>query len=217
MEISPNNNPTNMQNSLDKYPEDFIEQSRKEKIEKQIKNRIPPKFRNADLKKSLKVIQDYCSQKKEKGFFLYGDFGTGKTYNVYALTKALLKKDIDVHVFNLPRLLNTIRASFSKQEVYNKDTDNYFYAFVKNMSDIEKLIDVEVLIIDDIGAEKPSDWVAETLYYLINSRYENMKTTIFTSNLSLDKLADRIGNRIISRIAEMCDVYEIKGEDRRVN
>lgn len=190
----------------------------KERVKERIENRIPSKFKNAELKKCLKIVQDYYSQKKhkEKGFFLFGGFGTGKTYNVYALAKQLITDDINVWVFNLPRLLNTIRSSFSKQEVYNEDTDNYSYAFVKDMKDIEGLINVDILIIDDIGAEKPSDWVAETLYYLINSRYEDMRTTIFTSNLSLDKLADRIGDRIVSRIAEMCDVYEISGEDKRL-
>lgn len=191
---------------------------KEKEIKEKIDNRIPPKFKDAKIENSLKVVQDYCSQGRYigKGLFLYGDVGTGKTYNVYALTKQLIMNNENVFVFNLPRLLNTIRASFSKQEAYNEDTDNYSYAFVKDMSSIEKLIDLDILVIDDIGAEKPSDWVAETLYYLINSRYEEEKTTIFTSNLSLDKLADRIGNRIVSRIAEMCDIYEMKGEDKRI-
>jgi len=214
---------------IDKMEKEECERERKEtekrelemktkRINERIENRIPPKFKNAELENSLKIIQNYFEQEeyKRKGLFLFGNFGTGKTYNIYALAKSLIRRNINVWVFNLPRILNTIRASFSKQEVFNEETGENSSAFVKDMSDIERLIDIDILIIDDIGAEKPSDWVAETLYYLINSRYENMKTTIFTSNLSLDKLADKIGDRIVSRIAEMCDIYEVKGEDRRL-
>ena len=187
------------------------------KIETRIVRRIPSRFKNAELQDSSNVVQNYFEKKEyeKKGLFLFGSAGVGKTHNVYALAKSLLKKNMDVRVFNLPRLLNVIRASFSKQEIYNEDTDDYSCAFIKDMADIEKLIDLEVLIVDDIGAEKPSDWVAETLYYLINSRYENMKTTIFTSNLNLDELEDRIGDRIVTRIIEMCNVYEMKGENKR--
>lgn len=220
----------NEKNKMDEKKEEELKQNKEEseekereylkmKIAKTIESKIPLKFKNAEIDDSLKVIRDYYYQGryKEKGLFLFGDYGVGKTYNVYALAKHLIMNNIDVWVFNLPRLLNIIRASFSKQEAYNEDTGNTTYAFVKDMDGIEELIKKEVLIIDDIGAEKPSDWVAETLYYLINSRYENMKTTIFTSNLSLDKLSDRIGDRVVSRIAEMCDIHEIKGADRRLN
>ncbi len=201
-----------------KFKDEILEE-RKQKIRiSRIESRIPLRFKEVELKDSLKVIQDYCSDRKYKkrGFFLYGGFGTGKTYNAYALLKHLIMNDVDAWAFNLPRLLNIIRASFSKQEAYNESTGESSYAFVKNMSDIEKLIDVEVLIVDDIGAEKPSDWVAETLYYLINSRYENRKTTIFTSNLNLDGLVDKVGDRIVSRIMEMCVVYRTEGEDKRM-
>jgi len=209
----------------EKYRRNEIESKEREreylekKIAEIIESKIPLKFKNAKIDNSSKIVRDYYYQGeyKEKGLFLFGDYGVGKTYNVYALAKCLIMDDVDVWVFNLPRLLNIIRTSFSKQEAYNEDTGSTTYAFVKDMSGIEELIRKEILIIDDIGAEKPSDWVAEILYYLINSRYENMKTTIFTSNLSLDKLSDRIGDRIVSRIAEMCDVHEIKGVDRRLN
>ena len=189
-----------------------------ERIKARIIKRIPLRFKDAELQNSGEAVQDYFNKKKykEKGLFLFGKVGVGKTYDIYALTKSLLKENMDVQVFNLPRLLNVIRASFSKQEVYNEDADDYSYAFVKDMSDIEKLINVEVLMIDDIGAEKPSDWVAETLYHLINSRYEKMKTTIFTSNLNLDELAERINHRIITRIADMCDICEKDGENKRI-
>ena len=84
-----------------------------------------------------------------------------------------------------------------------------------NYGFLEYLIKAEVLVIDDIGTEKPSDWVAETLYNLVNSRYENTKTTIFTSNLELDELADKVDDKLASRITEMTDIIKSTGKDKR--
>ena len=199
---------------------DFYENELIEAFPKVLEERIPNKFKNADLNDCSDIIKDYFIQKKynDNGLFLFGTFGVGKTYSMYALAKYFLARQIDVRVINLPSLLNIIRASFSKQEAQDS-SGNSEYAFVKDMSGIEKLIKTKILIIDDIGAEKPSDWVAETLYYLINSRYEDDGVTIFTSNLKLGKLKEKIGDRIVSRIAEMCEgnIHEMVGADRRFN
>jgi DNA replication protein DnaC len=77
------------------------------------------------------------------------------------------------------------------------------------------LTKIPVLILDDLGAEKASEWVAETLYILIDDRYGNMKPTVFTSNYSPSELAERLGDRIVSRIMEMCRIIEIKTSDKR--
>ena len=205
--------------SLELYRKNCSDTYRKEfmtEYDNTIKSRIAKRFRDADLVNCPKTIQDYFTEEnyKTKGLFIFGKVGTGKTYNAYALVKYLLAKSLNARIVNLPSLLNIIRASFSKQEVFDSNGDCES-RFVKNMSDIEKLINTHILVIDDIGAEKPSEWVAETLYYLINSRYENEKTTIFTSNLSLDELSDVIGDRIASRINEMCDIVEMDGDDKR--
>jgi len=183
----------------------------KEQVKSKIEKRIPKRFLDADLVNTSKKIQEYSakySRENTKGFYLYGSIGTGKTYSVCALAIDLLIQGYDVIFYNLPRLLNIIRSSYIK-------TDSISVLSYDN-ANIEKLIDVEILIIDDIGAEKTTDWVAETLYHLINTRYENMKTTIFTSNLDMSSLADKVGDRIVSRIAEMSEIYEIEGSDRRL-
>lgn len=71
-----------------------------------------------------------------------------------------------------------------------------------------------LLILDDIGVERPSDWVLERLYDLINHRYTEMKSTIYTSNLSLDELELRVGQRIASRLSDST-IITLKGTDRR--
>ena len=72
------------------------------------------------------------------------------------------------------------------------------------------------LILDDMGAEKTSEWSIQTLYSIIDRRYRDEKQTLITSNLTLDEIAEKVGDRIASRIAGMCKVVEIKGKDRRI-
>jgi len=205
---------------LDQYQFDINTDPSKEQIKKRIERRIPKRFLDSDLNKTSQIIQKYAEKydrKENRGIYLYGSVGSGKTYSVCALAIDLLAQGYDVQMFNLPRLLNIIRSSFTKESVSNESTGNISTAFIHNTSNVEQLTEVEILIIDDIGAEKASDWVAETLYHLINTRYENLKTTIFTSNLNLSELSDKIGDRIVSRIAEMCEVFKLEGKDRRLN
>lgn len=71
-------------------------------------------------------------------------------------------------------------------------------------------------MLDDIGAEKPTEWVRETLFSLIDFRYQNNKPIIFTSNFHLSNLENKLGKPIISRIVEMCRVIKLDGEDFRL-
>lgn len=72
---------------------------------------------------------------------------------------------------------------------------------------LDQFCDAEFLVLDDFGAERPTEWIMSTLYLIINRRYEGLKRTIFTSNLSLEDVAERFGDdRITSRIDRMCEV-----------
>ena len=73
-----------------------------------------------------------------------------------------------------------------------------------------------LLILDDLGAEKTTDWALQSLYIIINKRLSEELQTIITSNLSLDELRDKIGDRIASRIAGMCKIVKLTGRDRRL-
>ena len=85
-------------------------------------------------------------------------------------------------------------------------------ASVRRVRDCQR---AALLVIDDLGAEKPSEWTQERLYSVINHRYENCLPLIITSNLPPKNVADQTGERVASRLAEMCEVVLMTGPDRR--
>jgi DNA replication protein DnaC len=78
------------------------------------------------------------------------------------------------------------------------------------------LINKEVLFLDDLGAEKASDWVKEQLYIVLNERYNWCRPTMFTTNLRMKEIAEHYGERFASRLVEMCEVIKIEAPDRRL-
>jgi DNA replication protein DnaC len=101
---------------------------------------------------------------------------------------------------NVPKMIYKCRRDYKDNTEYQDDL----------------LTSGSVLILDDIGVEKVSEFVEEFMYLLINTQYEKVFPVIITSNLPLSQLAEKLGDRIVSRIKEMCDVIEIKGEDKRL-
>jgi DNA replication protein DnaC len=81
---------------------------------------------------------------------------------------------------------------------------------------LTSIAEVPHLIIDDLGTEKPTDYVKQAVYFIFNEREQWQRQTIVTSNFSLDKIDRQYDTRVGSRIAGMCDIREIKGKDRRV-
>lgn len=138
----------------------------------------------------------------DKGLFIYGGTGTGKTYIAHALAYSVKKeRGWSVDVSNFVGLLGEFRE-FIVRGTYQENLCN----FCKE----------NCIILDDLGAEKLTDFVQEFLYSIINNRYENMKRTVFTTNLDLKAFEARYGDRLLSRIGEMCIMVELKGEDKRV-
>jgi DNA replication protein DnaC len=142
-----------------------------------------------------------------RGVWLFGDPGTGKTTLGMLVSKAALERKHTVAIYSLPKLLARIRQSYDA----GPDSDTYMELF-------RKLTTVDLLHIDDLGAEKRSDWVLEQLYALINERYENERSVLVTTNLDEPELVEQIGRRTVSRLVEMCDGYMVPlhGEDRRL-
>ncbi len=144
-------------------------------------------------------IEEYKEEKE--GLYIYGSAGTGKTYALYAIFRNHCLNNEYCKIINTVELLRLFKKDFKDEYEHNFE---------------EYLEFSGVLFIDDIGAEKNTEFVDETLYHLINTRHEKMLPTFFTSNLSLKELAEKNGDRLASRIAGMCDVIELTGEDRRL-
>lgn len=186
---------------------------------------VPRRLRSAqkqDIDKQIwkKVVES-------ESVFIHGTAGTGKSY----LAAALIADQVDsykpfitfgngeynprflVSKFQtkramsfvpVPDLLLSIRSTFQKD---SEETEEGV---------INELTTDRPRVFDDLGAEKTSDWSLQTLYTIIDRRYREEQKTIFTSNLSIDGIGEKLGDRIASRIAGMCRVIELKGKDRRL-
>jgi DNA replication protein DnaC len=141
-----------------------------------------------------------------RGLWLMGDTGTGKTTLAMLISKAALEAGRTVAIYSLPKLLARIRRTYDSEP----GGDSYLSFF-------ERLTSVDLLHIDDLGAEKRSDWVLEQLYALVNERYEAQRSMLVTTNLDQQQLEEQIGSRTVSRLVEICgDPLPLFGPDRRV-
>jgi len=196
-----------------------FENKKEEEIEKLLKQSgVPSLFLNSNINH---IDESIRSTLNSTSYYFQGDTtGTGKTY----LATALLRKHIEsfpvvkgnhgyyfqpeaMPVFvSVPELLIEIRQCFNQENTVNE------------MDVVAKYSDTPFLILDDIGTEKSSEWSLQTLYVIINKRsVEPQNITIVTSNLTLNQVAEKLGDRIASRLAGLCQVLELRGEDRRLN
>jgi DNA replication protein DnaC len=139
-----------------------------------------------------------------RGLWFFGDTGTGKTTLAMLISKAALEAGRTVAIYSLPKLLARIRRTYDSEP----GGDSYLSFF-------ERLTSVDLLHIDDLGAEKRSDWVLEQLYALVNERYEAQRSMLITTNLPHPELEEQIGSRTVSRLTQICDEVEVRGDDRR--
>ncbi len=147
----------------------------------------------------------------EMGLLLMGPCGVGKTHLAVATIKALIEKGISCLFYDFRDLLKEIQNSYNP---------------VSNSSELGVLApiyDAEVLVLDELGAMKPTDWVRDTMTQIINNRYNDHKVTILTTNYLDDPtnpneetLTERVGVRLRSRMHEMCKTVIIKGSDYRI-
>jgi DNA replication protein DnaC len=137
-----------------------------------------------------------------RGMWLVGDVGTGKTTLAMIVSKAALDAGRTVAIYSLPRLLSLIRNAI--------ETDGGMVGF------LERLTAVDLLHIDDLGAENTTDWVLEQLYSIINTRYEDERAMVVTTNLKLEELREQFGERTVSRLLAICgEPLPLFGEDKR--
>ena len=140
-----------------------------------------------------------------RGLWFSGDTGTGKTTLAMLVSKAALEAGHSVAIYSLPKLPARIRRTYDSEP----GGDSYLAFF-------ERLTSVDLLHIDDLGAEKRSDWVLEQLYALINERYEAKRSMVVTTNLVHEKLEEQIGGRTVSRLSQICEEVPLFGADNRI-
>jgi DNA replication protein DnaC len=132
-----------------------------------------------------------------RGLWFTGDVGTGKTTLAMLISKTAMEADRTVAIYSLPRLLGLLRDTYA-------DTAQYSLNEL-----IDRLAAVDLLHVDDVGAEQTTPWVLEQLYTIVNTRYEEGKAILLTTNLighdgSDDALREQIGDRTVSRLYEVC-------------
>lgn len=186
-----------------------------------LSNVLPKRYRNASLESTVvhdirsrapgqvrvveAFVRDIGAQLDEgRGLWLFGGPGTGKTELAMLVSKTALTAGRSVAVYTLPRLLAEIRKTF--------DADND----ATYLDLLDRLAAVDLLHIDDVGAEQTSPWVLEQLYAIVNARYEEERSIVLTTNLERDALAGQIGERTVSRLEQMCEILPLFGADQRL-
>lgn len=164
---------------------------------------MPRRFLDVDPESIDEAVWNQCVNDGRRSLFLYGPPGTGKTHLAVALLMDAGKMEYDTFT-TVANLLLELRESFRKD------------AEKSEMSIIRHFTRANLIILDDLGAEKTSEFALQSLYIIIDKRYSECQSTIITSNLTLEEIAEKIGDRIASRIAGMCRVIELKGRDRRI-
>jgi DNA replication protein DnaC len=184
-------------------------------------------FRGADASMrqahmtARKFVEAYPVETDGKGLLVTGSIGVGKTHLAVGILLALVEeKSAQALFYDYRELLKQIQHSYNPQ-VNSTELDI-----------LKPVFEAEVLVLDELGAQKPTDWVWDTVALILNTRYNDKRTTIITTNYPdappagvgvsaaqrvsrEESLGDRIGERMRSRLAEMCVRVEMTGADFR--
>ncbi|HEY4277977.1 MAG TPA: ATP-binding protein [Conexibacter sp.] len=199
---------------------------------RRLSREIPKRFRNLSFERepipsiarnatdAVRNVRRYCERidtmlERGEGMWFLGSPGTGKSHLAYLISQHALAANRSVAIYTGPRLLDEIRRTYGEDEAGS------------TLDLIDRLTTVELLHIEDLAVARPTDWVLEQLYNIINGRYENEKSIVFTCDLTGDAespdempdpnwLARHITARNFSRLIEMCgDPQLLMGSDSR--
>lgn len=179
---------------------------------------------NRSLKRARLIVEGFVREYPsvtDHGLLLMGPCGVGKTHLVVAALRALVARGHQGLFYDYRELLKQIQSS------YNPESQT------TEMEVLEPILRCEVLVLDDLGASKPSAWALETVGHILNARYNDKRVTLITTNymdegssvapapaggrrpLREDTLTDRISHRVRSRLHEICRTVEIVSDDYR--
>jgi len=176
---------------------------------------------SAALMQARSFVKAYPLETNGNGLLLTGSIGVGKTHLAVGMLQALIaERGARGLFYDYRELLKQVQNS------YNRNVD------ATELEVLRPVFEAEVLVLDELGASKPTDWVWDTVAHILNARYNDRRTTIITTNyanlpplgasestakaaMREETLGDRIGERMRSRLQEMCVVVEMQGEDFR--
>lgn len=158
--------------------------------------------RQAAVRDRLQVWAD--GNLAERGWYLMGPVGTGKTHLAHAVANRLRDRTIPVLAVSVPYFLARLRATYDTRA---QDAGAAMEA---------ELATVPLLILDDLGTERPTDWALERLFLAIDQRYEACLPMGVTTNWKPKDLEEVIGGRLVSRLMEMCEPWTLDGADHRL-
>lgn len=170
--------------------------------------------------KATGFVRAFPSETFGNGLLFVGPCGVGKTHLAVGILHALItERGVAGRFVDCKELLKEIQSSYSAN---NEQTERQV---------LRPALEAEVLVLDELGAARRTDWVSDMIEHLLNMRYNDRKTTIITTNLPYasagpaghgprdaarhETLGDRIGERMLSRLGEMCVVVEMDGPDYR--
>jgi DNA replication protein DnaC len=193
---------------------------------------VPKRFQNLSFERepvpsiargapdAVRAVRRYCDRVDEmldsgQGMWFLGSPGTGKSHLAYLISQTALAAGRSVAIYTGPRLLDEIRRTYGGDDSGS------------TLDLIDRLTSVELLHVEDLAVARPTDWVLEQLYNIINGRYENQRSIVFTCDLTGDEddgrpplpdaLANHITRRNFSRLIEMCgDPHILMGSDNRL-
>jgi DNA replication protein DnaC len=160
---------------------------------------------------TVRHIRRFCERIESKlddgkGFFFFGDRGTGKTTLAMLIAQHALKARRTAAIYPVPWLLSQIRST------YEQDAQHSYVGLM------ERLAAVDLLQLDDMAVASQTDWTLEQLYTIVNRRYEDRRSVVVTAELdSHEKLGEHIGHRTASRLFEMCETIPLFGPDKRLS
>jgi DNA replication protein DnaC len=158
---------------------------------------------SVEQRRTMRAIASW-KERSERWLFLHGPVGRGKTALAIALARESIEAGVPTRFDTVPDLLARLKRTFGDKD--GPDAEDL----------LDALIDVDMLVLDDIGSEKVTDWTRESLFRLIDKRKNTRRRTILTSNHTLLQLAERIGERTVSRIQEMAEEVLVDGPNLRL-